>query len=303
MEPPGAACVGLSVDSTGTSESDHWRAGKTTSERAARGGRKIRKSSGPARRASTRKAGRSAADSAPRAELARDEDTVGPGKGRRAGRKSRILVVDDHPIFRQGLVKLIEQEPGLEISCEAGDTRQTLEQLSRSEVDLAIVDLSLKGDSGLDLVKKIKARFPRLPVLVLSMHEESLFAERVLHAGGSGYVMKQEPPAKVVTAIRRVLGGDIYVSDKIAEGIVRSFVNGRMPSVASPVALLSDRELEVFQLLGRGLGTRQVAEALYLSVNTIETYRQRIKKKLALRSAAELVHRAIEWAQRQGPPP
>jgi DNA-binding NarL/FixJ family response regulator len=197
-------------------------------------------------------------------------------------------------------VKLIEQEPGLAVCGEAGDTRQTLEQLSRAEADLAIVDLSLKADSGLDLVKKIRARFPHLLVLVLSMHEESLFAERVLHAGGSGYVMKQEPPARVMTAIRRVLGGDIYVSERVSERIVRSFVNGREPSAASPVALLSDRELEVFQLLGRGLGTRQVAEALYLSVNTIETYRQRIKKKLALNSAAELVHRAIEWAKTPG---
>ncbi len=198
-------------------------------------------------------------------------------------------------------MKLIEQEPGLEICGEAEDTRQALDALTRTKADLAIVDLSLKGGSGLELVKTIRAKFPRLRVLVLSMHEESLFAERVLKAGGSGYVMKQEAPAEVVTAIRRVLGGDIYVSDKISERIVRSFVRGRAPKAASPVALLSDRELEVFQLLGRGLGTRQVAEALYLSVKTIETYRQRIKEKLALRNAVELVHRAIEWAHRQGP--
>lgn len=199
-------------------------------------------------------------------------------------------------------MKLIEQESGLEICGEAEDTPQALESLSRSEADLAVVDLSLKGDSGLELVKKIRARFPHLPVLVLSMHDESLFAERVLQAGGSGYIMKQEAPAEVMTAIRRVLGGSIYVSDNVAERILRSFVqrpsgNDSPVGSASPVALLSDRELEVFQLLGQGLGTRQVAEALYLSVNTIETYRQRIKKKLALGSAAELVRHAIEWTQ------
>ena len=202
-------------------------------------------------------------------------------------------------------MKLIEQESGLEVCGEAEDTPQALESLSRSKADLAVVDLSLKGDSGLELVKKIRARFPRLPVLVLSMHEESLFAERVLQAGGSGYIMKQEAPAEVMTAIRRVLGGSIYVSDKVQERILRSFVqrpsgNDAPVGAASPVALLSDRELEVFQLLGQGLGTRQVAEALYLSVNTIETYRQRIKKKLALGSAAELVHHAIEWTQSEG---
>jgi DNA-binding NarL/FixJ family response regulator len=211
-------------------------------------------------------------------------------------RKSRILVVDDHPIVRQGLVKLIEQEPDLAICGEAEDARQALQRLSRSKADLAIVDLSLKGGSGLELVKSIRARFPRLRVLVLSMHEESLFAERVLKAGGSGYIMKQEAPARVVTAIRRVLGGDIYVSDEVAGRMVRSFARGGPPEDGSPLTLLSDRELEVFQLLGEGLGTRQVAEALHLSVKTIETYRQRIKEKLALKSAAELVHRAIEWA-------
>lgn len=197
-------------------------------------------------------------------------------------------------------MKLIEQEPDIEICGEAEDTPQALERLSRSKADLAVVDLSLKGDSGLELVKKIRARFPRLPVLVLSRHEESLFAERVLKAGGSGYVMKQEPPAKVVTAIRRVLDGSIYVSDKLAERIVSSFARGSPPKVTSSVALLSDRELEVFQFLGNGLGTRQVAEMLHLSAKTIETYRQRIKKKLALESAVALVHRAIAWVQSGG---
>lgn len=240
-------------------------------------------------------------DSGRRTELVRDEgERDERAVQRRAGRKSRILIVDDHPIVRQGLAKLIEQESGLKICGEAEDAPQALERLSRSRADLAIVDLSLKGGSGLELVKKIRARFPRLPVLVLSMHEESLFAERVLKAGGLGYVMKQEAPAKLVTAIRRVLGGDIYVSDKVAERIVRSFVRGRPPKAASPLALLSDRELEVFQLIGRGLGTRQVAKALYLSARTVETYRRRLKQKLALRSAAELVHRAIEWTQSGG---
>ncbi len=209
---------------------------------------------------------------------------------------TRILVVDDHPVVRQGIAKLIEEEPDLTVCGQAEDVREALALLADSKPDMAIVDISLKRSSGLELVKETKARFPELPVLVLSMHDESLFAARALRAGAAGYIMKREASGTLLDAIRQVLGGEIYVSDSIASRILHGFAHGRARGAASPMELLSDRELEVFQLIGDGMSTRQVAEALYLSVKTIETHREHIKEKLGLKNANELLRHAVHWA-------
>ena len=218
----------------------------------------------------------------------------------RANPKVRILVVDDHPVVRQGLVKLIGQEPDLEVCCEAEDVRGGLDSLNCSKPDMAIVDISLKKSSGLGLIKRLKARMPRLPMLALSMNDEDLFAVRALRAGAAGYVMKHEAATVLLTAIRRALRGEIHVSDRVASGIVRGFARGRSLDAVSSMDILSDRELEVFQLIGEGMTTRHVAKALHLSVKTIETHRQHIMEKLGLKGATELVHHAISWVQGTG---
>lgn len=217
--------------------------------------------------------------------------------GRSASRKKRVFVVDDHPVVRQGLAGLIEQESDLEICGEAEDVPQALKLLRDCKADLVIADLSLKHGSGLELITEIRIRFKHLPVLMLSMHDELVYAERVIKAGASGYIMKSEEPEQVIAAIRQVLGGSIYVSDRMASRILRGFAQGRSPESVSSIALLSDREFEVFQLIARGMGTRQVAETLHLSVKTIDTHRQHIKAKLGFKDASELTHFAISWIQ------
>jgi DNA-binding NarL/FixJ family response regulator len=197
---------------------------------------------------------------------------------------------------RHGIVKLIEEEPDLAVCCQAEDVRGALALLADSEPAMAIVDISLKRSSGLELVKEMKTRFPELPVLVLSMHDESLFAARALRAGAAGYVMKREAPGTLLTAIRQVLGGEIYVSDSIAARILHGFARGRARGAGSPMELLSDRELEVFQMIGDGMTTRRVAEALHLSVKTIESHREHIKEKLGLGNGNELLRHAMHWA-------
>jgi DNA-binding NarL/FixJ family response regulator len=215
-------------------------------------------------------------------------------------RKKEVLIVDDHPIVREGIVKLLNHEADLTVCGEAEDAPQALKSIEKLKPHIAIVDITLKqGLSGIELIKDIKARYPRLPVLVLSMHNESLYAERTLRAGAKGYIMKQEATEKVVEAIRRVLAGEIYLSERMAQKILHKFVEGKPHTGESPIERLSDRELEVFQLIGHGLKTRRVAEKLHLSVKTIETYREHIKEKLKLKDAAELVQHAIQWVQSQ----
>ena len=214
--------------------------------------------------------------------------------------KTNVLIVDDHPIVRQGLRGFIDQEADLEVCGEADDARAAMEAIKQLEPDLAIVDISLKETSGLELIKDIKARYPEVVVLALSMHDESLYAERVLRAGGRGYITKHQATDHIILAIRTVLAGEVYVSDRMKQRIMGKLVGDRHDVGAKAIDRLSDRELEVFELIGRGQSTRQIAEKLFLSVKTIETYRQHIKTKLGLADAAELLQYAIRWVISSG---
>lgn len=216
------------------------------------------------------------------------------------GNKAKILIVDDHPLVREGLADLVNKEKDLVVCGQAEDAYQAMEAIRELKPDMAIVDVSLKETSGLELIKDIKIQHPSLPVLTLSMHEESVYAERALRAGAKGYIMKREATKKVVTAIRKVLRGQLYLSEKMTTRLVRKFVDGKPEAGTSPIDRLTDRELEVFSLLGRGNGTRQISEQLHLSVKTIETYRSRIKEKLNLTSASELLQHAFQWVNSEG---
>lgn len=216
------------------------------------------------------------------------------------GNKAKILIVDDHPLVREGLADLVNKEKDLVVCGQAEDAYQAMEAIRELKPDMAIVDISLKETSGLELIKDIKIQHPGLPILTLSMHEESVYAERALRAGAKGYIMKREATKKVVTAIRKVLRGQLYLSEKMTTRLVRKFVDGKPEAGTSPIDRLTDRELEVFCLLGRGNGTRQISEQLHLSVKTIETYRSRIKEKLNLTSASELLQHAFQWVNSEG---
>jgi len=212
-------------------------------------------------------------------------------------KKTKIIIVDDHPIVRQGLTELINSESDLEVCAQAEDAHQALKLIREVHPDMAIVDISLKQTSGMELIKDINAQYPRLQVLALSMHDESLYAERALRAGARGYIMKQEATEKVVSAIRKAQDGQLYVSDRMQERMVRKLVGSKSQVIASVVGSLSDRELEVFMLIGQGFSTRQIADKFHLSVKTIETYRAHIKEKLNLPSAAEMLQYAIQWVK------
>ncbi len=214
---------------------------------------------------------------------------------RPASKPYLIVVVDDHPVVRQGLQLLIEQEPDLRVCGEAEDVGQTLRLIDALHPDLVVVDLSLRGGSGLDLLKTLSARHPDLPTLVLSIHDETLYAERVLQAGGRGYIMKQEAADTLLRAIRQVLDGNIYLSPQMTSRLLLTFTQGRSEPSASPLARLSDRELEIFCLIGQGYRTRQIAEALHISVKTVETHRAHIVDKLHLSGAHDLVRYATQW--------
>jgi DNA-binding NarL/FixJ family response regulator len=209
--------------------------------------------------------------------------------------KKRILVVDDHPIVRQGLTLLINREPDLVVCGEAEETMGAMHVLASARPDVLIVDISLNGPDGLDLLKNLRTTHPNLPVLILSMHDESIYAERALRAGANGYIMKQEATGKVLVAVRRILNGEIYVSDRIANNMLKHYITGSGTLRNSSIADLSDRELEVFRLIGEGHGSRQIAEELHLSIKTVESYQAHIKEKLSLRSARELMQHAIQW--------
>jgi len=225
-----------------------------------------------------------------------------PGTTQARGRQSNkreVLIVDDHPIVRQGLAQMIDQEQDLHVCGQAEDAHEAMRAIRQLQPDMVTVDISLKDTSGIELIKDIKVQYPNLPVLTLSMHDEGIYAERALRAGARGYIMKQEATEKVVTAIRRVLSGEVYVSDGMAAKMVSKLVAGPAETGGSPVDRLSDRELEVFRLIGAGYGTREMAEKLHLSIKTIETYRAHIKDKLDLVDANELLRAAITWVNAQ----
>jgi DNA-binding NarL/FixJ family response regulator len=213
------------------------------------------------------------------------------------GETKKIVIVDDHPVMRLGLTALIDAEPELTVCGEASTARSALSVIRKSQPDLVIVDLMLKGLSGLDVVKKMKTRHPEIPSLILSMHDESVYAERALRAGASGYVTKQQLDDTVLKAIRCVLDGGKYMSKAVQAKLAEKFLGGQTLQNNSPLDALSDRELEVFRMIGEGRSTRQVAKRLSLSIKTIESHQEHIKQKLTLSSSTELVHRAIEWVE------
>lgn len=213
--------------------------------------------------------------------------------------KSRILIVDDHPIVRQGIAQLINRESDMHVCCEAGDADQAIEKMKECAHDIAIVDISLTGVSGIELIQMLRQRGYEFPVLVMSMHDESLYAERALRAGARGYIMKQEATEKILTAIRQILHGEIYVSEKMRSRMLQRMIDNRTETNTSPVANLSNRELEILRMIGRGLGTGEIARELKRSVKTIEAHRANIKDKLGLKSAAELVRFAVQWVENE----
>jgi DNA-binding NarL/FixJ family response regulator len=206
-----------------------------------------------------------------------------------------VFLVDDHPLVREWLTNLINQQPGLRVCGEAESGPQARERILALKPDVAVVDISLKDSSGIELIKDLKQSCPQVAVLVLSMHEELHYAERALRAGARGYVMKRETTRKVIAAIRQVLEGKLCVSEALAAAMAAQFVEGKTLSACSPVEQLSDRELEVFEWLGQGRTTRQVAETLRVSVKTVQAYCARIKEKLNLTSATELLREAVRW--------
>lgn len=214
--------------------------------------------------------------------------------------KSRILIVDDHPLVRHGMAQLIDQEADLHICCEAGNAEKAMEAVRNCTHDLAIVDISMEGISGIELIKMLKTRNGNLPVLVMSMHDESLYAERVLRAGAKGYVMKHEAPETILAAIRQILRGNIHVSDRIRSRMLQQISDAPSQTDSSPLNKLSDRELEIMQLIGQGFRTAEIADKINRSIKTIEAHRANLKKKLNLNNAAELIHFAVQWAERSG---
>jgi DNA-binding NarL/FixJ family response regulator len=212
---------------------------------------------------------------------------------------ARLLLVDDHPLMRKGLALTLGAEPDLRVVAQADSAEHALELLS-DDLDLVVTDVSLPGMSGLELTKHLAAVRPELPVIVVSRHDETLYAERALRAGARGYVQKLEDPDVIVAAVRRVLRGGIHVSPAISDRLLMGIAGGTNRAKETPAAILSDRELEVFEMTGRGVATREIAERLHLSVKTVESYRARIKEKLGLTTAAELMQHAVQWVAGEG---
>ena len=209
--------------------------------------------------------------------------------------KRKVFLVDDHPLVREWLTNLINQQPDLAVCGETESAPRALQAIAGAQPDVAIVDISLKDSSGIELIKSLKLSHPDVAVLVLSMHDESLYAERALRAGAKGYIMKRETTRKVIEGIRQLLDGKIFVSDSVKEALALRLVENKTQTLRAPVEQLSDRELEVFEMLGQGLGTRQIADALRVSIKTVQAYCARAKEKLNVRSATELLREAIRW--------
>jgi len=215
-------------------------------------------------------------------------------------RKRTVFIVDDHPLLRQGLALMINRENDLTVCGEAEEAQTAMHAISQRQPDIMIVDISLNGPDGLDLLKNIRSSYPALPVLILSMHDEATYAERALRARANGYIMKHEATEKVLIAVRRILNGEIYLSDRIANKMLQQYIGGASTALQTRLSTLSDRELEVFRSIGEGRSTRQIADELHLSVKTVETYQAHLKEKLALRSGRELIQHAIQWKIDEG---
>jgi DNA-binding NarL/FixJ family response regulator len=224
-----------------------------------------------------------------------------PGASEAAGRKSRVVIIDDHALIRQGLAQLLNSRPDLAVIGEAESAGAGIEMVRKSKPDLVILDLSLAKADGLEVVKQLKSELPKLPMLVISMHEESVYAERVLRAGARGYVMKKEPSERVFLAVETLLRGEIFVSERIKQDMLQFSATGKhLPTEGGePLSHLTDREMQVFRLLGDGISTREIAAQLHLSVKTIESYRENLKVKLNVPTGAALIQRAIQWARSQ----
>jgi len=214
--------------------------------------------------------------------------------------KHKVLIVDDHPIVRQGLAQLINQEKTLTVCGEASDMVTALQFVKEYQPEVAVIDIALGQDSGLRLIEELCQLYPDLLMLALSMHDETLYAERCLKAGAKGYIMKKEPPENVILALKKVLSGGIYVSADVSLKLLQKFVTKKGGLHSSPVEHLSNRELEVFQLIGQGVKTRKIAEQLNLSVKTIETYIEHIKKKMNLKDSRSLFLYAVKWFMNEG---
>ncbi|WP_340103709.1 response regulator transcription factor [Rhodohalobacter sp. 8-1] len=211
----------------------------------------------------------------------------------------RIVIVDDHPLMRKGLTSTLESEPGYEVVAQFEKAEDVLDDFKSLEADLIIVDVSLPGMSGIELVKNLLFQFPVFPCLIVSRHEVSLYAERALRAGAKGYVMKFEPSEILLKAVKKILNGGIFVSEEISEQLLQNAITGKSGASESPVDVLSDRELEVFDLTGRGKSSSEIAEQLHLAIKTIETYRFRIKEKLNLKNSTELIYYAVKWVENE----
>ena len=213
--------------------------------------------------------------------------------------KTQVLIVDDHPVIRDGLVTIINHERDMSVCGQADDAYQALKAATKLKPDIVVTDVSLKSSDGIELTKNIKVRHPRLPVIIFSVHDESLYAERALLAGAKAYLMKDEVSENIIRAIRTVLSGEIYVSDTISKKFLHKIAGDKAGTAKTPIENLSDREFEVFRLIGEGLKASQIAKQLHLSAKTIETYRSRLKEKLNLADAAELLRYSIKWAKSQ----
>lgn len=218
--------------------------------------------------------------------------------GESAGRR-RILIVDDHPFMRAGLAQLIDRQPGMMVCGEAGDPAAAMTELAKGPVDLVLTDITMPGRSGIEFIKDLQATHPQLPILVISMHDELIYAERVLRAGARGYIMKEAGGENLLAALRQVLAGEVYVSPKMSARILGNLSGRRPRGSSSPIEQLTDREFEVFQLIGQGKSTRDIAKQLHLSSKTVDVHRGHIKDKLALKDTTALVRHAVRWVETQ----
>jgi len=233
-------------------------------------------------------------------ENLRDESSPPPQPAPVPAEKSRVYSVHDHAMFRDGLRQMINLEADLAVCGDSADAVQAMADLRVLRPDLVIVDISLAGSSGIDLVKAIKRDFEDLTVLVVSMHDESLYGERALRAGAMGYVMKSEPAKTVLAALRKVIRGEVHISEKMASAVVTKFLQGA-PERPSPLETLSDRELEVFRMLGQEKGTRQIAEEINVALPTVGSFKNRIKEKLGMKNSTEMILYAIQWFRQENP--